>query len=284
MVATLRHNQPGFGRSRNVEQRGASRLVAEEPLSTRLPRPSLGLLKRILWPFLLLGLGFGTYEGAQRLLPYADRPIAKVSVKGDLSYISQGAVQQRIAPFVGTTFFQVDLADMRHELETMPWIAHAEVRRVWPDEISIRLEEQMPIARWGDEALLNNQGEAFAPQDLANYDNLPRLYGPKRAQQQVMQQYQMFSQMLRPLGYTVARLEMHERGSWYLTTGQGLELVFGRDQLVEKMRRFMRLYDQVLKAQMDNIARIDLRYPNGLAVAWRDPAVAATPVTEPAKH
>ena len=60
--------------------------------------------------------------------------------------------------------------------------------------------------------------------------------------------------------------------------------MFGRDQLVEKMRRFMRLYDQVLKAQMDNIARIDLRYPNGLAVAWRDPAVAATPVTEPAKH
>jgi len=159
----------------------------------------------------------------------------------------------------------------------MPWIAHAEVRRVWPDQVVIRLEEQLPVARWGDEALLNNQGQAFTPRELANYEHLPQLFGPQRAQQQVMQQYQVLSQMLRPLGFSIVRLELRERGSWFLTTGAssagpGIELLLGRDHLVEKMRRFIAIYDKTLKEQITNIARIDLRYSNGLAVGWRDPA------------
>lgn len=274
MGAILRH-QPGSTRAPlrggKPVQRGASRLVAKEPISMRLPRPNVGALKRLAWPLLLALLGFAAYELAQRLLPYADRPIARISVEGDLSYISQQAVQQRIAPFVTASFFSVDLLGMRHELEQMPWIAHAEVRRVWPDQVLVRLEEQLPIARWGDEALLNNQGQAFAPKELANYEHLPQLYGPKRAQQQVMQQYQVLSQMLRPLGFSVVRLELRERGSWFLSTGQGIELLLGRDHLVEKMRRFVAIYDKELKAQQSNIARIDLRYANGLAVAWREP-------------
>jgi Cell division protein FtsQ. len=44
--------------------------------------------------------------------------------------------------------------------------------------VVIRLEEQLPVARWGDEALLNNQGQAFTPRELANYEHLPQLFGP----------------------------------------------------------------------------------------------------------
>jgi cell division protein FtsQ len=257
--------------------RGASRLVAKEPISLRMSLPKArlavlgGWLKHLTWPLLLLALGYGTYELSLRALPYADQPSARVSVEGDLSYVNQQAVQQRIAPYASASFFSVDLLSLRRELELMPWIASAQVRRVWPDQLVVRLEEQLPIARWGDEALLNNQGEAFAPQELGDYPHLPQLYGPKRAQQRVMQQYQVLSQMLRPMGFSVARLELRERGSWFLSTGEGIELLLGRDHLVEKMRRFTAIYAKALKEQQTNIARIDLRYANGLAVAWREP-------------
>lgn len=282
MAATLRHSQPVGGATRRqpIAARGASRMVAKEPLAARLPRPDLSGFKRLLWPLALLLLGFATYEGAQRLIPYADRPIARVSVQGELSYISQQAVQERIAPFIANSFFNVDLTGMRAELESMPWIARAEVRRVWPDQVSIRLEEQLPVARWGSEALLNNQGQAFAPRELTHYENLPLLSGPQRAQQQVMQQYQVLSQMLRPMGFSIVSLELREHGSWFISTGQGVDILLGRDHLVEKMRRFSAIYDKVLKEQIANIARIDLRYANGLAVAWRTP-VAPT-AAEPA--
>ncbi|MCI8208988.1 cell division protein FtsQ [Pseudomonas sp. S25] len=284
MNATARHQPPATGRK--PVPRGASRMVAKEPLSARLPKAKVGgFFKKLGWLVLMVALGYGVYEGAQRLLPYADRPITKINVQGDLSYISQQAVQQRIAPYVAASFFTIDLAAMRSELEKMPWIAHAEVRRVWPDQVVIRLEEQLPVARWGDEALLNNQGEAFTPRELANYEHLPQLFGPQRAQQQVMQQYQVLSQMLRPMGFSIARLELRERGSWFLTTGAGsagpgIELLLGRDRLVEKMRRFIAIYDKTLKEQITNIARIDLRYSNGLAVGWREQT--APPTDKPA--
>jgi cell division protein FtsQ len=155
--------------------------------------------------------------------------------------------------------------------------------------VVIRLEEQLPVARWGDEALLNNQGQAFTPRELANYEHLPQLAGPQRAQQQVMQQYQVLSQMLRPLGFSIARLELRERGSWFLTTGAssagpGIELLLGRDHLVEKMRRFIAIYDKTLKDQITTIARIDLRYSNGLAVGWREPIAPTTAQPAVAKN
>nr|MBF0682856.1 cell division protein FtsQ/DivIB [Pseudomonas sp.] len=285
MIATLRHSQPGSGRAtRRPTARGASRLVQREPLSARLPRPSWNSLKRFAWPFLLVGLVVGVYELGQRLMPYADRPIAKVSVQGELSYVTQQAVQARMAPFVEASFFEVDLEALRHDLEQMPWIAHVEVRRIWPDQVMVRLDEQLPIARWGDEALLNNAGQAFAPNDLAEYEHLPQLYGPKRAQLRVMQQYQLLSQMLRPLGFSIARLELRARGSWFLTTSQGIELLLGRDQVIEKMRRFTAIYQQELVQESENIARIDLRYANGLAVAWHQPNPAATDLTVAAKN
>ncbi|MET1080062.1 MAG: cell division protein FtsQ/DivIB [Pseudomonas sp.] len=278
---------PGRAPARKPVPRGASRMVAKEPLAQRLPKPSGAAFKRLGWPLLLVVLGFAAYELAQRVLPYADRPIAKISVQGDLSYISQQVIQARIAPYAAASFFSVDLASMRAELEAMPWISSAEVRRVWPDQVLIRLEEQLPIARWGDEALLNNQGQAFAPRDLSHYEHLPKLSGPQRAQERVMQQYQVLSQMLRPLGFSVARLELRERGSWFLSTGpdstgQSIELLLGRDHLMEKMRRFISIYGKTLKEQIANIARIDLRYANGLAVGWRvpvTPPVADKPAT-----
>ncbi|MGY4492528.1 cell division protein FtsQ/DivIB [Pseudomonas putida] len=286
--ATLRHQQPAPGRNKPVP-RGASRMVAQEPMGARVRKANFSFLKKLFWPVLLVVLGVGTYEGAIYLMPYADRPITKINVQGDLSYISQQAVQQRIAPYVASTFFTIDLTSMRTELEQMPWIAHAEVRRVWPDQVVIRLEEQLPVARWGDSALLNNQGEAFAPRELANYEHLPQLVGPQRAQQQVMQQYQVLSQMLRPMGFSIVRLELRERGSWFLTTGAGsagpgIELLLGRDHLVEKMRRFIAIYDKTLKDQITNIASIDLRYANGLAVAWRDPNAQPTAQAAVAKN
>lgn len=275
MIALLRHQRPvPVGPLRKPAARGASRLVVREPLRKRLPRPSLSGLKRLVWPLLLLALGVGAENLGQRLLPYADQPIARVNVEGDLHYVSRAAVANQVAPFVDARFFSVDLEAMRGALEEMPWIAEAEVRRVWPDQVLIRLEEQLPVARWGDEALLNNQGQAFAPGELAGYEHLPKLWGPQRAQQQIMRQYQLLSQLLRPLGFTVARLELRERGSWYLTTGQGIELLLGRDHVVEKMRRFISVYEKTLKEHNTNIARVDLRYPNGLAVAWHEQPAA----------
>jgi len=256
--------------------RGASRLVVKEPRKLKVPKTDFTIIKRLFWPVLMVLLVAGALSMGDRILPLIDRPISKIMVRGELSPASQQLVEQLVAPYAGSSFFEADMSGLRAALEQMPWISQAEVRRVWPDRVQVSLEEQLPIARWGEAALLNNSGAAFTPRDREEYRHLPLLQGPQRAQQQVMQQYQMLSQMLRPLGFSIARLELRERGSWFVTTAQGIELLLGRDHQVEKVQRFVAIYNKVLKDKLASIASVDLRYPNGLAVAWREAAVPAT--------
>ncbi|MGV8546432.1 cell division protein FtsQ/DivIB, partial [Pseudomonas aeruginosa] len=60
--------------------RSASRLVAQEPLSVRLPKADFSFLKYLAWPLLLAVLSYRAYRGADYILPYAHRPIDKGSV------------------------------------------------------------------------------------------------------------------------------------------------------------------------------------------------------------
>ncbi|HTO19832.1 MAG TPA: FtsQ-type POTRA domain-containing protein [Pseudomonas sp.] len=267
----LRHQQPGPGRK--PAPRGASRPVVRTPLRARLPKPDFSALKRFTWPLLLVALLVGGVVLFQQLQPYLDRPIARIGIAGKLTFTAPEQVERVIEPYVSSRFFGVDLEGLRADLEALPWIAHAQVRRVWPDEVEIELNEYLPIARWGDGALLNNRGEAYAFEAIERYRQLPQLTGPERARQRMMQQYQVLSQMLRPQGFAIVRLELRERGSWFATLetkdgGQRIELLLGRDHVVEKVRRFLTIHDKTLRDRIANIARIDLRYANGLAVTW----------------
>jgi cell division protein FtsQ len=255
--------------------RGASRLVVKEPRKLQVPKPDFKIFRRVFWPVILVLLVAGALSSSDRLLALIDRPISKIMVRGELSPANQQLVEQLVAPYAGTSFFSADMSQLRTELQQLPWLTQAEVRRVWPDRVQVSLEEQLPVARWGEAALLNNSGTAFTPRDRENYQHLPLLQGPQRAQQQVMQQYQILSQMLRPLGFSIVRLELRERGSWFVTTAQGIELLLGRDHLVEKVQRFVAIYNKALKDKAASIASVDLRYPNGLAVAWREASVPA---------
>jgi cell division protein FtsQ len=275
--ATLRYpSAPLRAPTRNKPApRGASRVVVAEPRKRQLPKPDFAVLKRLFWPVMLVLLTLAALQLPDRVMPLLDRPISKVTIHGQLSPANQEVIQQLVGRYSGASFFASDMSALRSELEQLPWISQVEVRRVWPDQIKVSLEEQLPVARWGEDALLNNSGKAFTPRELGNYQRLPLLQGPQRAQEQVMQQYQMLSQILRPLGFSITRLELRERGSWFVSTAQGIELLLGRDHLVEKVQRFVAIYNKALKDKADNIASVDLRYPNGLAVAWRTPLVPA---------
>ena len=274
---------PRTGRSgrRGAPARGAVRVTPPAPRSwPRLSLPSWQgsgqRLKQWLWPLLLVILGMGLYELADRLRPLAQHPISVINVQGELQYIDRQSVQRTIAPYLQESLLGVDLDALRNDLLAMPWVAGASVTRIWPDQLVIQLDEHLPVARWGDDALLNNAGRAFTPEQIEHFQGLPQLNGPERAKRRVMQTYQQFNRLLRPYGHEVARLEMRDRGSWFLTTRSGIEMLLGRNDVVEKMQRFLTIDKLMLAERRELIARVDLRYSNGMAVAWREPATVET--------
>jgi cell division protein FtsQ len=84
----------------------------------------------------------------------------------------------------------------------------------------------------------------------------------------VMQQYRMFTQMLQSTGLRIVEFRMGVRGGWYLRFAEGPTLAVGRGQVVEKIQRFLRVWDKALAVRLDQIDNIDIRYGNGVAVRW----------------
>ena len=130
----------------------------------------------------------------------------------------------------------------------------------------MRIREEVAIARWGEDGLVNQYGEIFIPDSLGQQQSLPQLNGPEGMQSRVMEQYQVFSQMLTMSGLRIDELDLSERGSWVLRLDNGVLVTIGRSDVTERLQRFITLHDRYLYSQMDEIEALDLRYHNGISV------------------
>ena len=203
-----------------------------------------------------------------------------VSVAGELRHVTGEAIRTGLVGRVSGNFFAADLDNVRGVLEQTPWVRRAAVRRQWPDLLLVRIEEQVPIARWQDRRLVNRYGELFEGESDAA---LPELAGPAGAERQVATRYATFSAALAPLGTELAQLALSPRHAWQLKLASGITLELGRDRPREpveaRLERFVAAYPQVVAVLGHPIEHVDLRYPHGFAV--RAQAAVADPGGEP---
>jgi len=202
-------------------------------------------------------------------------PVQHIAVSGKLEHTSTDSVQELVRAGLVDGFLEVALGHIKQQLEQLPWVYSARVSRRWPDRLEIHIVEQLPIARWGDSGLLNHQGARFSSGSTTNWVELPRLLGPEGAERQMMRHYLHMSELLAPLGLTLTEVAQDQRGQIRVQLDQGFSLMVGSDQLVEKIQRFSLVYQQKLQHRKAELAVIDLRYPNGLAVSFSTPGQIA---------
>lgn len=202
-----------------------------------------------------------------KLWSWLDRPIARVEVGGAFHYLQKDEVEDKITPFLRKRFFALNLRGMQRVLEADSWIDNVQVRKFWPDRLEVTLEEEVPVARWRDQELLNADGKTLSPRSGVSFDELPVLGGPKGREQEIMQQYMTLSQQFRPLGLRVEAVNLTLAGSWSFQVA-GVVVQLGGDELIGRMQRFSRLYYSRLKPRWAEVKSVDLRYQDGIAVAW----------------
>ena len=117
--------------------------------------------------------------------------------------------------------------------------------------------------------MLNGGGELFVPEGELSMSGLPQLHGPAGSEMAVMQRFTELQRFFAGQQLQLAALRLNERGSWSLQLVGGTEMVLGQAPLAAKLARFVSVYRQQLKDEFARVKRIDLRYGNGLAVAWR---------------
>jgi cell division protein FtsQ len=190
-------------------------------------------------------------------------PVSRVVLKGELKNTSNAQIEAAM-PRVAGNFFAVNIAEVRSSVERLPWVRRVAVRRVWPDGLEVTIEEHVALARWGDEALVNVQGERFVAKTS---DVLPLFVGPSGSSPEVARRYRRFTEILSPLDLGVERVVLSPRHAWQLRLGNGLHLMLGRDPDLaeERLRKFVQVYPKLKPRDY-----VDLRYSNGFALRVPD--------------
>ncbi len=207
--------------------------------------------------------------------------IRKVTLEGDLQRNNLATVRANVLPRVTGGYFNVDLRKSRDVFESVPWVRKAVVRRVWPNELRVTLQEHEPAAYWRhadrDDQLVNVQGEVFDA-NLGDVEDqpLPVLQGPTHASaDQARQMLAMLGRLkpvMVPLGAEIDTLQLNDRGSWRVVLDTDATLELGRgdaDEIHARAERFVRTLPQLQRQYGQPLEHADLRYPKGYAVRLR---------------
>lgn len=197
-------------------------------------------------------------------------------------------VSATIAGRLKGNFFTIDLDQTRELIETAPWVRKAQLRRVWPNALQVKIEEHQPLAYWNESDMINTWGDSFSANEAVLVDGaLPQLRGPTEALQLVIQRYGDVTQWLTPLGLSIQQLNLSQRYAWEVVLSDGMRLQLGRDPAADiadfhgtsgaynfarRLERFVLAWPTLIeRLEGRQIKSADLRYSNGFAIELAPP-------------
>jgi cell division protein FtsQ len=201
-----------------------------------------------------------------------------IRVEGDVTRNSLSTIRANAAPKLAGNFFTMDLRAGQQAFQTVPWVRQAVVKRVWPNRLTVQLEEHRPAALWsqqgstgdGTEKIVNTFGEVFEANlgDVED-DRLPTLSGGEGTSTQMLLMLQQLSPVLDKLDGRIETLSLSSRGSWRAELDNGAEIEFGRgteEEVIARAERFVSTVTQVMSQYQRPLEYADLRHNQGYAV------------------
>ena len=225
-------------------------------------------------------------------------PLRSIQIEGESVHNDAATLRAQAAHGLVGNFFSLDLARARAAFEAVPWVRSAQVRKVWPDRLAVRLEEHRAAALWepeaaspsadagdadrGSDRVVDRQGEIFEVRaDDVLDDTLPTFVGPPGSAAHMLALYRRLAPVFAGAGMTIDTLALSGRGSWRLEIVHGATVEIGRgsdDELVARSERFIRTLPEVLARYGRPLVHADLRHADAYAVRLQG---VTTPVPAP---
>lgn len=213
-------------------------------------------------------LGISLLLLAYSLINYAlQQPVFKlrtVQLTHAPQQVDKHQLSQLITRAVTGNFFTIDLEKTRRSFEQLPWVRKVSVRRHFPWGLEVTLEEHVPLARWNNTALVNTYGEVFTGQSK---QELPDFYAEPDTSKQVAEMYVALSRTLVTVQRGIKEINFSPRFAWQLKLDNGLQLELGREQIEQRMARFVAVYPYSFAPIIATLKQVDLRYSNGFAAS-----------------
>ena len=194
------------------------------------------------------------------------KPVEHYEIAGEFTYLKPEEVSQVLERYLGQSFWAIKLGAIQTELTHLDWVSQAVIKRRWPNQIYVNIEEQTPVARWGDSGLINQLGEVFYPQEHKGFEGLVQLEGELLDSAKILTMLEAFQQKLSSLGFTVVFLKHQVDGVWQLGLLNGSKIILDAQAEIRALERFILAYPQLTESLRKSPQVYDLRYSNGFIV------------------
>jgi cell division protein FtsQ len=229
------------------------------------------LKRAIRWGFQALALALLLLAGHEVYTYLLEAPlfqVREIELEGHCR-IPRQALLSLVPMEERNNLFAARLKKIAGRFESHPWIEQVRVRKVFPDKISIRIEERKPIAILQLEELyyVDSQGVIFAPAGEGDGYNYPFLTGLSRRlmDQEAELAKRLMTKALELLRMAGAEKEspLQEISEIYLEKDYGikcvaqhggLEVEMGWDDFPEKLRRLSFVCSDLQKRGLSAIA------------------------------
>ena len=216
--------------------------------------------------------------------------LRRIVVTGEVSHSNALTLRANVAPHLQGGFFTLNLDQARKVFEMVPWVRHAVVRRRFPNELQVEVQEHQAVALWGADAearLLNDRGEVFEANTAeVEQDALVRLSGPEAESAAVLAMYQLLAPGFEELGLNLERFEMTGSGGWRVQLDTDAVIELGRgstDEVLSRTQRFLKTLTQVTARhgrKPDALESADLRHVDGYALRLQGVTTLTPEVTQ----
>ncbi|HHF1624443.1 TPA: cell division protein FtsQ/DivIB [Haemophilus influenzae] len=223
----------------------------------------------------LLGVFFllGVYFNWQSILEKMDdKPISAFALVGQNTFTTDNDIKESLLKMGELKgFWGQDVAPIQAQIEALPWVKGAIVRKMWPNRLSIWVSEYQPVAFWNQNQFVTLDGIVFQlPSVRLTAKNLPYLGGPDYQSLKVIETWNQIYINLKSNNIMAKGINIDDRGAWQVQLDNDIVLKLGRGDWKSKLERFVTIYPQIDVPENKKIDYIDLRYTTGAAVGMVD--------------
>lgn len=197
--------------------------------------------------------------------------IKELKIKGKFRYLQPAEVDLVLREQDLGNFFSVELDRLKAKVEDIEWVQSADVRRQWPNSLTVSIVEHQPAMRWGDDKWVSTSGSIIAlPTNIADADVIT-LNGDEAQSKRILLQAARWQKDFAREGLKLRKTKLSSSQAWtlrlyYPELDSEFDLLLGSNDVEARFARFKVLFNEQLKFSDRTLKRVDARYPDGLAV------------------
>ena len=186
----------------------------------------------------------------------------------ELINVNKDDISKAVKYLYSKSFFDIDLNYLKRKLEKIEWVREINVRRSYPDEIIIDIEEHTPVLIWNNKMFINKYGEKFRVKKIDK--NIPILISDEARINEVFTYYKLFNEksVSNKLDFKITKITENEIRSLTIGLSSGINIQLGSKDVNNKIPLFSEIYKSLKTRDLNKIRYIDMRYSNGFSVGW----------------